>query len=287
MKDLHIHTKYSDGEYDKFEILKRIKLAGISEFAICDHDTIEGSKKISEILKNQKSNLIFHSGVELTSRVNNIFNGVNVHLLARDFDYNEPNILNLINEISVLRKKKINRMVDYIYKIYGIRLKDDEVNEIARKTNSVGKPHIYKLLCNHGNFDRLTYYKNMDSLNSYDLRLDAVKVLNSVHNGKGNVTLAHPKEIMREYNFTYNDIDKLVAFLVNFGLDGLETKHSLHTDKDYEQFSKIAKKYNLFETCGSDYHGETVKPNVFLGICKPTDIKKTTTKNKDDETYEK
>lgn len=268
MKDLHIHTKYSDGEYDEKEILARIKNAGISEFAICDHDTIEGSKKMYELLKNNNDDITFHSGIELTGRVNDIFGGVNVHLLARDYDYNESGILELVQEISALRKKKIQRMVDFIYDIYGIRFTDEEVSEVERNTKSVGKPHMYKLLRKYGNYDRDLYYKNMDELHTEDLRLDALKVLKLVHNGKGNVTLAHPKEIMREYNFDYSQIDNLVAYLKMFGLDGLETTHSLHTKEDIVAFQKIANKYNLKESCGSDYHGENVKPNVFLGVCE-------------------
>ncbi|MDY2695837.1 MAG: PHP domain-containing protein, partial [Eubacteriales bacterium] len=173
MKDLHIHTKYSDGEYDEYEIIERIKNAGITEFAICDHDTIEGSKRVSDVLKSQKSDLIFHSGVELTSRVFDIFGGVNVHLLVRDYDFNEPGIAELVQEISVLRRKKIQRMADFIARIYGIRFSDAEIAEVEKQTNSVGKPHMYKLLCKYGNYDRITYYKNMDELHSEDLRLNA------------------------------------------------------------------------------------------------------------------
>ena len=51
MKDLHIHTKYSDGEFDEKQILEQIEIAGITEFAICDHDTIMGSQKVFELFK--------------------------------------------------------------------------------------------------------------------------------------------------------------------------------------------------------------------------------------------
>ena len=70
MKDLHIHTIYSDGEYNEIEILEKIKESNIKEFSICDHDTIEGSKKVYKLLKQSSTNLIFHSGVELSCRVN-------------------------------------------------------------------------------------------------------------------------------------------------------------------------------------------------------------------------
>lgn len=271
MKDLHIHTKYSDGEYDEFEILERIKQAGITEFAICDHDTIEGSKRVYNLLKAQNSNLIFHSGIEITSRVFDVFGGVNVHLLVRDFNYNEVGIKKLIDKISYLRAQKVQRMVDFVKKIYNISFKKSEIEQMVKCTYSVGKPHIYKLLCNYGNYDREEYYQKMQKLHSEDLRLNALDVLKVVHQGAGNVTLAHPIEIMQEYNLSYQNIDELVEYLSHYNLDGLETMHSKQTEKDSEIFSEIAKRHNLNQSCGSDFHGEHVKPNVFLGVCKRAD----------------
>lgn len=67
MIDLHIHTEYSDDEYDEKEIIPKVKDAGVDEFAIFDHDTIEGSKRVFDELKKQNSNLKFYSGVELNT----------------------------------------------------------------------------------------------------------------------------------------------------------------------------------------------------------------------------
>lgn len=268
MKDLHIHTKYSDGEYDENEIIKRIIDAKIDEFAICDHDTIEGSKRVFNVLKSQNSKLIFHSGVELSCRIKELFGGINVHLLVRDFDFNNKDIIRLIEEISALRLQKISRMVDFVDKIYGVKISQEEIEQVLKNTKSFGKPHIFSLLNKHGNFDRELFYKNMNNLKTGDLKLDAIKVLHTFKDGGAVVTLAHPIEIMEEYNLSYDDIDGIVAYLKTNGLMGLETKHSKHTEKDAKIFSDIAKKYNLQESCGSDYHGERVKPDVLLGVCE-------------------
>lgn len=272
MKDLHIHTKYSDGEYDEYEILNKIKEAGIKEFAICDHDNIEGSQKVYELLKKENSSLIFHTGIELSCTIPNFKNKqIDIHLLIRDFDYKDNTILNLIKQISNLRKQKIERMTNLVKEIYNINIKEDEINEVLKNTNSIGKPHIFQVLSKYGNYDMEQYYKNMRNLKSSDLKLNALDVISKMKVSKGYVTLAHPIEIMEEYNFDYNDIDELIAYLSSKGLDGLETKHSKHTKENYTIFSKIAKKYNLIETQGSDYHGPNVKPKVKLGICKKED----------------
>jgi len=264
MKDLHIHTKYSDGEYNEYEILKKIKEAGIDEFAICDHDTIEGAIKVSKLLDDS---MIFHMGVEVTSRSDNVLGGINMHLLVRNFDKNDAGIRRIIEKGAKLRKEKIQLMIDLIQEVYGVHISMDRVNELEKTTNSIGKPHMYKLLCEHGDYDREEYYSYMNKLKSDHLKVDAEYVLANITNPNTYVTLAHPIEIMEEHKVSYEDIDKIVAYLAKIGLKGLETKHSKHTEKDIEIFSSIAKKYKLIETEGSDYHGPTVKPHVKLGVC--------------------
>ena len=174
--DLHIHTKYSDGEYDEYEIIEKIKKFNIDEFAICDHDTIEGVKKVKEVMKNE-SNLIFHTGVEFSSRSNKLYDGINMHLLVRDFDIDDEGINYLIEKGASLRREKIQLMVDYVKEIYGIMISEDRIRELEKTTFAIGKPHIYKLLCEYGEFDREEYYSYMNTLKSDHLKVDAEEVL--------------------------------------------------------------------------------------------------------------
>ena len=260
--DLHIHTLYSDGELDEYQIIKEIEKAELDEFSICDHDTIEGSKKVFNLIAKENVKAIFHSGVELSSR----YKDVNIHLLVRDFNLDDENMKYLIDKINRLRKQRTNFMLEFVERVYGINIDRSKVKEIEDKTNSFGKPHLYKILLTYGDFKRDEYYKNMDRFNCDNFKLDAIEVFEKLKNREGYITLAHPVEIMREYNLSYEDIDNLVGELVECGLKGLETKHSNHTNKDYLVFSKIAKKYKLIETTGSDFHGEGVKPGLKIGM---------------------
>ena len=47
--DLHIHTKYSDGELDVFELLNELKENKINYFSITDHDNIDSVKALSNV----------------------------------------------------------------------------------------------------------------------------------------------------------------------------------------------------------------------------------------------
>ena len=270
MKDFHIHTKYSDGQHDEFEIINEVYDSGVTEFAIADHDTVEGSRRVKRCLKSMNSNLKFHPGVELTSRVFEYTNGINVHLLVYDFDYNNPQLLQLIDEVSEMRFKKIQIMVDFIEKEYGITIPKHMITNKINSTNSFGKPHLYSILEEIGNFDREKFYRTMDKLDTSYLKLDAKKVITLLQDSC-KVVLAHPIEIMREYNYTIEDIDRFVSYLKSLGLAGIETHYSKHTKELQQQLSLIAEKYDLIETHGSDFHGEIAKPGLKIGQIQKKD----------------
>ncbi len=264
MKDLHIHTKYSDGELNEEEIINEVLKSNVTEFAIADHDTIEGSKRVYKLLQQKNLNLIFHPCIELTCRVNEYLNGINVHLLIQDFDYNNQQLLQLIEEVSKLRYKKIQLMVNFVEKEYKIKIPKNVLEEKLKNTKSFGKPHLYSILSSLGNYDREQYYRKMDNLNTAHLKLDAKKVITLLKDSC-NVVLAHPCEIMDEYNYSYSEIEELIKYLKVLGLYGLETYHSKQTKAMQQKFSEMAIKYNLVESYGSDFHGENVKPNLKIG----------------------
>lgn len=264
MRDLHIHTKYSDGEFGEYQIIEEVLKSGVTEFAICDHDTFEGSKRVFELLKQNNFGLTFHTGVELTCRLNGYESGVNMHVLVRDFNYDNPKIQEIVKEINILRRQKVDIMVNFVEQEFNLKIPNELLNEKLRSTNSFGKPHLYSILCEIGNFDREKYYRTMDKLNTAHLKLDTAKTV-EILKGVGSIFLAHPIEIMKEYHFDFDDIEKLIAHLKELGFDGVETYHSSQTKKVQEELSRIAHKYNLKESEGSDFHGPNVKPNLNVG----------------------
>ena len=263
MKDLHIHTRYSDGEFDEFEIIKEIEKNNIKEFAICDHDTIDGSKKVFDLIKDNP-NFIFHSGVELSCIFYDTNLDINIHILFYDFDYNNKNVLEVVNKISELRKSKIESMVAFVENLYNISIPSNLLKEKIKTTNSFGKPHLYSIISQLGDYDREEYYKLMNDFPSKNSKLDAKKTLLKLKNC-GTLVLAHPVEIMKEYNFNIKQIEELIIKLKSFGLRGIEAFHSSQTFNLQTQLSDIAKKYNLFITKGSDFHGPNIKPGLNIG----------------------
>ena len=67
----------------------------------------------------------------------------------------------------------------------------------------------------------------------------------------GFVSLAHPKLI------TLNDevLNKLILKLKEYGLDALEAQYSSFSKIEKQKYKRLAKKYGLLITGGSDFHG--------------------------------
>jgi len=55
-----------------------------------------------------------------------------------------------------------------------------------------------------------------------------------------------------------------VAYLKEMGLQGIEALHPGHTSEMRNQYSKIAKRFDLLITGGSDFHG-SLKPDIKMG----------------------
>lgn len=78
--NLHIHSNCSDGKADFYNIVQSAKNKGYKLISITDHNTIEGYKTVKDE--------ILMSGVEFDCW----FCGVFIHLLAYNFDINNPEI---------------------------------------------------------------------------------------------------------------------------------------------------------------------------------------------------
>ena len=89
--------------------------------------------------------------------------------------------------------------------------------------------------------------------------LSTIKYINRI----GAVSiLAHP---LLKHNEA--DLNKLLPLAKENGLNGIETIYSTFTEEETKLAKSLAKKYNLLESGGSDFHGEN-KTDTFLGIGK-------------------
>jgi len=258
--DLHIHSKYSDGEKSVDDLISLLKEKNISTFSITDHDNIDSVKYLS----NKKlNNLKYISGVEISS----YYKKYGIHILGYYIDGNTYKLEKLLNNINSKRKKRMKEILKKIKIRDNITISNDDM-DLLMNSNNIGKKNLSKILIKNNigtNYleIRENYLKNLHCKTSY--RANIKKVCKCIEDSSGIPVLAHPKEYELRYKIKIEDI---IEELIKCGIKGIEVYHSIHTDKDIIRYLNVANKYNLLISGGSDYHGNN---GTELGILTKKD----------------
>lgn len=265
--DLHAHTNHSDGDLSPQQLILRAIEKNVGDLAITDHDTIEGLKTIDRNDQSIiESGLYLINGIELSSKVSK----GKMHILGEDIDiYNKE----LNDKMSKLKDNRINYILSIMEQLkrdYGIRFKYNDIKELINAKNVIGRPHIAKLCIEYGYATSVQDAFDKYLIDAHDKVRDIKKDLtyeeciNLILNSGGIPVLAHPKSLQ----LNEKELLILIKNMVSCGLQGIEVYHSSHSKEEMDMYLKIANKFDLLISGGSDYHGSTVKPDIELGTGK-------------------
>lgn len=84
--DLHIYSKFLDGDYSVKEIVSKVRLFVIDIFSITDHDNIESIKAMENV---DKRGLVYIPGVEIFCEKNDY----KMHILGYNIDVNNTELV--------------------------------------------------------------------------------------------------------------------------------------------------------------------------------------------------
>jgi len=104
--DLHLHSNASDGTYPPAEVYRRASGAGLSAFALTDHDSLEG---YDEIVGQVDADLIeLIPAIELSG----YWKGEDLHILAYLVDPESPELREKLAQFKTNREKRAEAMVE-------------------------------------------------------------------------------------------------------------------------------------------------------------------------------
>jgi len=248
--DMHIHSTVSDGSFTIKEIVKRAEENKIDAVIITDHDTLSHA---NQLVYSDKVKVM--AGIEVSAF--DYINNYRVHILG----YNIKN-LDIIEKVTkpILEARHNNsmRQIEILNEL-GYEIDVDKVKKADGKY--IYKQHIMDYLVSTGKVDTLFgdfYYRTFknNGVCHFDIRyIDPIVAVRTIKSAGGLAVLAHSGQ---QQNFD------LIPGLVNNGLDGLELNHHANSIKDKCIICEYAKKYNLFLTGGSDFHGryEANSPDI-------------------------
>ena len=256
--DLHIHSKFSDGEYSLEEIVKKIRENGIKTFSITDHDNADSIEAMKNV---DTSGLIYIPGIEFSASKGKY----QMHILGYGIDGHSNELLGVCKEIKTRKNLRNLEVIQQLKEKFGIEITREEALELLNRTGFVGQTTIAKLLVDKGIIPNVKFYFDnffKELKLKTDATIDLDRAVKIIHNAGGMAVIAHPISIENKYGV---QIDEIYEIFRNAGIDGVEIFNSKHTLSDIKRYYKLAREEKLLVSGGSDYHGEIMKPNIKLG----------------------
>lgn len=248
--DLHTHTTCSDGTLTPEALVQYAKEKTLKAVAVTDHDTASGNKRA--LKEGEKISIEVVPGIELSA----ICDKGTMHVLGFFVDSTNGT---LMKATAFLQEKRRERNLKILEKLQeqGMHIERDDFLENAY----LGRPHIARKLVQAGYTTSIEeafqkYLKKGESAYVNREKLSEEETVETVVKAGGIPVLAHPVTVF--------DPEKAIERLIPLGLKGLEVYYPTHSPEDTAYYQKLAEKYDLVMTGGSDFHG-LHKPDIDLG----------------------
>ncbi len=257
--DLHIHSKYSsDGELSPGEIVRRLKELNYTALSITDHDSMGAYPEV--LREGEREGLEVIPGVEITTG----YKGRETHLLGYFLSPQEaPHVLQpILRSRLELTEKRVKKL-----KSLGFHIELEDVLRRAGPSPPTAPIIIEIIMERHpekfqGMKDPIREFYRGYFLSPGPAYVERVYVpieemIESLLKRGAVPVLAHPGAYL-----PMEETD--ILYLKDRGLQGIEVKNTYHDPQQEAFYRRMADKYSLVPTCGSDFHGKR-KPKVHLG----------------------
>lgn len=258
--DLHVHSTASDGTLTPSEVVQSAKQAGLAAIALTDHDTVDGIDEA--VAAGREHNIEIIPGVELSCA----YLSKEIHMIGLFIDYKNTAFLDELIRLKETRNARNEEMAEKC-RAKGMHITlEDLLSEYPGAV--ITRAHFASYMTKKGYvssvkdaFDR--YLNNRGSCYVPRYKVPCEETIARIHNVGGIAILAHP--IL--YKLANTELENLVKYLTEYGLDGIEALYSTYTAGNEIRIRKLARKYGLLISGGSDFHGAN-KPYIRLGVGK-------------------
>ena len=254
--DLHIHSTFSDGTDDPTRLVQLAEELGLVAVALCDHNTVEGLPEFLRAAEGSSVEAV--PAVEFTTD----YKGTELHLLAM---YVRPEYYDQIRRLlEKLRQAKEQGNRDLADRLNRAGYQVDYEAIRATYAGYVSRAHFAQVLTEKGYTASIedafrTLLHPGAGFYIPPLRLPALEVLEFI-NAIGAVSvLAHPL-----LSADRETVEQFLEEAVPLGLDAIETIYTTYDEETAALAARLARKYALLDSGGSDYHG-TRKTEVYMG----------------------
>lgn len=273
--DLHVHSNESDGTLTPKELVLLAGEKGLAAFALTDHNTTAGIDIAISFAKEQytetgdAAEISVQSagtrvevvpGIELSS----LYNGRDIHILGYYMDYHNDDFQKKLAEFRSSRKER-NREMFRRLREKGFSGVTEEALKEEFGDVVITRAHMAAFMLSSGYvksreeaFER--YIGNNCPCYIASPKITSAEAVSFITEFGGIAVLAHPLL----YNFGEDMLCRLAEELKEAGLKGIEVIYSGYSGHEQKKLYRLAEKYGLIVTGGSDFHGSN-KKDIELG----------------------
>lgn len=256
--DLHVHSSASDGTFTPTQLVAEAKKAGLSAFALTDHDTTDGIAEAVAAAEEAGIELI--PGVELSTE----YDGKEIHVVGLYIDITNESMQ---KHMAAFRDSRDNRNV---YMLEKLRAEGFDITQEALEAMFpdavITRAHVARYLLDKGYIpDIKTAFSEYigEGCRCYVDRpkVTPTEAVDYILEAGGTPILAHP--VM--YHMPRAQLRQMIGEMKEHGLVGMEAVYSENTPSDEQDYKALAREEGLLISGGSDFHG-TNKPDIKLGV---------------------
>ena len=245
--DFHTHSLASDGALQPSDLLLQAKEAGVSRFAITDHDTLAGYLSVKDTQAARDVGLV--SGVELSCR----WAKTTIHVVGLGFDDSAAEIIDMVTSLSAARIERAETIAQRLENA-GFSGALDGALKVANGSQ-IGRPHFAQWLLDAGHVASLTeaFDKYLGAGKVGDVKAfwpAMADVVRAITASGGVAVLAHPLK----YRLTGMKLRALINDFKAAGGTCLEILNGRQPEVDMKRLSQMAQSSDLLVSAGSDFH---------------------------------
>lgn len=246
--DLHCHSSASDGQLSPAALLELAAAQGVQRLALTDHDTVAGLAEASQAARSHGIELIPAAELSVS------WERRTLHVVGLQID---PDNAALAAGLATLQAARLERARAIAGKLEAIGVTQAWPRLLAATDG--GQPtrtHMARLLVEDGLVKDMkqAFKRFLGSGKPAYVRAEWASLreaINWIQGAGGLAVLAHP---MR-YPMTANWRERCLRAFKEAGGDAMEVCSGACLRPEVEQAAKLALKYELLASAGSDFHG--------------------------------
>lgn len=260
--DLHCHSTISDGTLPPEKVAVRAKANGVDVWALTDHDEVGGIHRARAAAA--ECGLKYVPGVEISIT----WGGETVHIVGLHIDETNPILVQGLASTRGGRERRAREMAVQLA-IAGIPDAYEGALKFVGNPDLISRTHFARYIVKLGMCSNISdvfqHYLREGKPGFIPHRWATLEQAVLWICGAGGIAVvAHPGR----YQFSDMAFDAFLDEFKQWGGTALEVVTGSHTVDQYDYFAKVANRYGLLGSRGSDFHG-TEESRIDLGLLPP------------------